>query len=199
MKPTDAAGMLAPSCSPVQTERVLAVVVAHTLIGVPYIYAGNSASGIDCSGLVQLCWREAGVASWAGFPGAIDRRARDLFDELADVAPMGPELGDVAFYGRDKITHVAIITDIATDGGGRRTPCEIISASNGNSDARDPTTSLREGRMVKAFRRPDAHLYRTDFRGFRSMPGAMSGGSESWPTFTPDPWPALGLEEDGDD
>ena len=38
------------------------VSIAESMLGVPYVFAGSSSSGIDCSGLVMYCYAQIGVS-----------------------------------------------------------------------------------------------------------------------------------------
>ena len=38
-----------------------AISAAYSYTGVPYVWAGESYGGVDCSGLTMLAWRAAGV------------------------------------------------------------------------------------------------------------------------------------------
>ena len=38
------------------------VSIAESMLGVPYVFAGSSSSGIDCSGLVMYCYAQVGVS-----------------------------------------------------------------------------------------------------------------------------------------
>lgn len=49
----------AESVSPETTEAVIAY--AQKLLGVPYLWGGMTASGVDCSGLVRLCYLMNGI------------------------------------------------------------------------------------------------------------------------------------------
>lgn len=73
------------------------VAEASKFLGVPYLWGGRSAWGIDCSGLVQLVL--------ARFRIAIDRDSKD--QHLAGEAVEGePCAGDLLFFGREHVTHV---------------------------------------------------------------------------------------------
>ena len=91
--PADAAGRRA---------QIIADAVRFT--GVPYLWGGCSAFGIDCSGYAQLLHRLAGVT--------IPRDADQQFDAAQPVSdPFQP--GDLLFFGEGagearKITHVAV-------------------------------------------------------------------------------------------
>lgn len=76
---------------------------AFTMIGVPYLWGGCSAHGIDCSGFAQLLHRWIGIAL-----------PRDADMQYAAGKPVEPpfEAGDLLFFGEKgenrRITHVAI-------------------------------------------------------------------------------------------
>ena len=85
-------------------RRAQIIADAARFIGVPYLWGGCSAFGIDCSGYAQLLHRLAGVT--------IPRDADQQFDAAQPVLePFRP--GDLLFFGEGaaearKITHVAV-------------------------------------------------------------------------------------------
>jgi cell wall-associated NlpC family hydrolase len=84
-----------------QADAADVIATARRLLGTPYLWGGTTCRGIDCSGLVQLCFRMAGYAL-----------PRDAHQQLAALAtePAGtPVPGDLLFYAKEgRIVHVAL-------------------------------------------------------------------------------------------
>jgi cell wall-associated NlpC family hydrolase len=99
---------VAASTTPAPAAANSAVVdVARRYLGVPYVFGGsNPAIGLDCSGLVQLVFRQLGMA--------LPRTAQQQFNATARVPSDQLEPGDLVFFARtyadpnDWITHVGI-------------------------------------------------------------------------------------------
>jgi cell wall-associated NlpC family hydrolase len=87
---------------------------ARQFLGVRYLWGGTSAWGLDCSGLVHLCWRSQGVL--------LPRDAHDQAASHDDVAPVPLDEvrpGDLYFFARpgERIYHVGLVTrPVAADG-----------------------------------------------------------------------------------
>ncbi len=76
------------------------IATAESFIGVPYLWGGTSAHGIDCSGLTQRVYLLNGV----GLDRDADQQA--LGGRPVDVA----RPGDLFFFGAERVTHTAIAT-----------------------------------------------------------------------------------------
>lgn len=77
------------------------VAVAYRLIGAPYVWGGNTAFGLDCSGLVQLGCTACGISC----PGDSDQQMAQLGDTLDPGTP--PRRGDILFWKG----HVGWVSD----------------------------------------------------------------------------------------
>lgn len=83
----------------------VALELARRLLDVPYLWGGVTAQGLDCSGLTQLCCRQAGVV--------IPRDADQQYRALSYVVSCGEvTTGDLLFFGQDgAVTHVGFALD----------------------------------------------------------------------------------------
>jgi cell wall-associated NlpC family hydrolase len=88
------------------------VAIAERLLGTPYLWGGSSAFGIDCSGLVQLCWRMCGVPLLRDSDMLAATFGRQLD---ADTSYARLKRGDLVFWkghvaivsGKDEIIHAS--------------------------------------------------------------------------------------------
>ena len=71
---------------------------AESFIGVPYLWGGTTALGLDCSGLVQQVYRLNGLA----LPRDADQQA--MLGRRVEEA----RAGDLMFFGAETVTHVAL-------------------------------------------------------------------------------------------
>ncbi len=83
------------------------VEIARRYLGVPYVFGGsNPTTGLDCSGLVQVVFRQAGIA--------LPRTAQLQYEATPRVPREQLQPGDLVFFARtyadprDWITHVGI-------------------------------------------------------------------------------------------
>lgn len=77
------------------------VAVAESFVGVPYLWGGKSAFGIDCSGLVQIACDMAGIAA----PRDSGDQERELGTRIAGIEAL--RRGDLIFWPG----HVGIMLD----------------------------------------------------------------------------------------
>ncbi len=73
---------------------------AEQYLGVPYVWGGLSSKGMDCSGLVRMAYAAQGRT--------LPRDAWQQALEGREVPADSLRPGDLIFFGRKKITHVAI-------------------------------------------------------------------------------------------
>jgi cell wall-associated NlpC family hydrolase len=92
---------------PAPTLGQAAIDMARRYLGVPYVFGGTNPSvGLDCSGLVQLVFRQLGLA--------LPRTAQQQYDATSRLTRGQLQPGDLVFFARtyadpnDWITHVGI-------------------------------------------------------------------------------------------
>ena len=85
----------------ISVSKMLAL--SHKFVGLPYIWAGTSTYGFDCSAFVQMLYKQMGVA----LPR--DAILQSYLPGLIDVSRDNLRPGDLMYFGwGDKISHAAI-------------------------------------------------------------------------------------------
>lgn len=87
--------------APVERREEDAVAVAERFVGMPYLWGGRGADGIDCSGLVQIALAATGVPS----PRDTDMQRESLGEPLPDKARL--RRGDIVNFPG----HVGLMVD----------------------------------------------------------------------------------------
>ena len=129
--------------------RHLLVQIAISLIGVPYIWAGQSITGMDCSGMVIYLRRLLGL-------GQEDLTAAMMYDRFQPVPEDEAQPGDLAFYaGKDgSIIHVDILIGhgkvIGAQGGNRK--CTTVEYARMHN-ASVTVSNLHRSRRIAGFRK----------------------------------------------
>jgi cell wall-associated NlpC family hydrolase len=96
----------APHLAPLDFVEPDFVAVAERFLGVPYLWGGKTALGLDCSGLVQVALTAAGVTC----PRDSDMQERALGAPLRGIGEQSLQRGDLVFWEG----HVAIVRDRTT-------------------------------------------------------------------------------------
>ena len=117
------------------------VAVAEEFLGVPYLWGGRDARGLDCSGLVQMSMERCGIACLRD----TDLQEATLGEALADPTDLSVlRRGDLIFWRG----HVGIMVDgetmLHTNATHMRTVKEPIAEAVRRIDKSDgPVTSIR--------------------------------------------------------
>jgi cell wall-associated NlpC family hydrolase len=93
----------APHLVPIGQHETDFVAVAERFVGVPYLWGGKTALGLDCSGLVQIAITACGVAC----PRDSDMQEEALGKPVATGGERAGKRGDLLFWQG----HVAIVRD----------------------------------------------------------------------------------------
>jgi cell wall-associated NlpC family hydrolase len=97
----DGSAVVARHLVPLDAEEEDWVAVAEEMIGTPYLWAGRTSLGIDCSALVQIAAQTAGLS----VPRDSDMQEKGTGDSVTDWQPDSLKRGDLMFWRG----HVGII------------------------------------------------------------------------------------------
>ncbi len=91
-----------PKAIPLSADAIQQTMLAF--LGAPYLWGGKTILGIDCSGLMQVCFAAANIGLPRDASQQVNVGRTIDFHQLA-------ETGDLAFFGDDidRITHVGFV------------------------------------------------------------------------------------------
>lgn len=142
---------------------------ALSLMGTPYVWAGRTKKGLDCSGLVVRALYDASLGGLEVLDWWSDR----LWNELSPTDK--PQPGDLAFYGGNNPRDVSHVEIVLVPPGGQEIPEGLpLGARGGDSRCTTPEIANKRGARVRVT--PEGIRYRRDFRGFRSMRRFLADG-----------------------
>jgi peptidoglycan DL-endopeptidase CwlO len=95
---SSSSGGSSASAPNVSGKAGVAVRFAYNALGTPYVWAGSSSSGYDCSGLTMAAWAAAGYS--------LPHNAAMQYDQLPHVSRGQLKAGDLVFYSG--LGHVGI-------------------------------------------------------------------------------------------
>ncbi|HYF03916.1 MAG TPA: C40 family peptidase [Patescibacteria group bacterium] len=93
----------APSLSGASPTQKKIIKTAETWLGTPYVWGGNTKSGVDCSGLVCEVFKTVNLP--------LPRTSFEQFQKGQPVGGGGLEVGDLVFFSFESgraVTHVGI-------------------------------------------------------------------------------------------
>lgn len=113
-------------------------------IGLPYTWGGASSYGFDCSGFIQMLFKEMGIS----LPHNASQQSQwDCFIpvEIENLQP-----GDLVFFGETKITHVGFYLGNGDfiHSGVRETPIIMISNLSSKKYNFQTARRIRPGKLV---------------------------------------------------
>lgn len=98
------------------SSREQIVEIAKKHIGIPYVWAGNTPEGFDCSGFTRYVLKEVGME--------VPRRSADQYTESKKIKKRNVEQGDLIFFSNGSgVSHVGIVISKKGD------PIKMIHAS----------------------------------------------------------------------
>ena len=95
-----------PPSSELLAKRVSMIEFARKQLGVPYVWAGESPDGFDCSGFTSFVLASENIK--------VPRRAQDQYDASVKISPEKAQIGDLVFFSNGgEISHVGILVSEA--------------------------------------------------------------------------------------
>ena len=89
----------------ISDKRKLIIENSKEQLGVPYVYAGSSPKGFDCSGFTSYIYKDVEVT--------LPRRASDQKAQAKKVKRKNVEIGDLVFFKKgSRINHVGIVISL---------------------------------------------------------------------------------------